>query len=410
MANRTADDVAELKQELAQFLLTEITSAQGAQMFRQEVSAQVASVIDKVLDERLAPALQRFEQQAAEQANALTARVDAALRRFEQDGPAGGASPEADQKIAELTARFDEMRARLSRAEEQGRRAVAQPLATPKLADERVAVAPKNTSLVPRWALWIIIILLALTALAIGNIYLERMTAPEPAQFGSTPPVLTTPPAAPASASPAPVAPPPVRTPPAVVTPAPVPPQNSASNPAVTPTPMSNRPAPPAVAAPSAPVPPPHPAHAIPADFAIERAWLAAQPFAVDGSVARHAGAGGHITTLKSLACGHSVTCTADSLLSGSDATKFIALQMLMSQINDRFCTPRRVVRVTGVAEDTSLRELAEVTRCAGLRTSGTCHDSDSKICLPDSTMVEAGDVNALMQLLRWALWKIGTM
>ena len=188
MANTSADEVAELKQELAQFLLTEITSAQGAQTFRKEVGAEVAAVIDQLLNERLTPAIQRIESQAAEQANALTARVDAALRRFEQGAPvAAGPSPETDQKIAELTARLDEMRARLLRTEEQGRRAVAQPIAAPKLADERIAVTPKNTSLVPRWALWVIILLLTLTALAIGNIYIERMTAAEPAPVTNNP-------------------------------------------------------------------------------------------------------------------------------------------------------------------------------------------------------------------------------
>ena len=204
MANTSADEVAELKQELAQFLLTEITSVQGAQTFRKEVGVEVAAVIDQVLNERLTPALQRIESQATEQANALTARVDAALRRFEQAAPVAGPSPEIEQKIAELTARLDEMRARLLRTEEQGRRAVAQPIAAPKLADERIAVTPKNTSLVPRWALWVIILLLAPTALAIGNIYVERMTATEPLTAIGTSPAFVPPAAGVSSSSTAP--------------------------------------------------------------------------------------------------------------------------------------------------------------------------------------------------------------
>src|SRR5690348_10284866 len=104
VANTSPDDVEELKQELAQFLLTEITSTQGQQTFRKEVSAEVAAVIDRVLNERLAPALQNIERQADEQMNQLTARVDAALRRFEQTGSVPGASPETDQKITDLTA------------------------------------------------------------------------------------------------------------------------------------------------------------------------------------------------------------------------------------------------------------------------------------------------------------------
>ena len=410
MANTSADEVAELKQELAQFLLTEITSAQGAQTFRKEVGAEVAAVIDQLLNERLTPAIQRIESQAAEQANALTARVDAALRRFEQGAPvAAGPSPETDQKIAELTARLDEMRARLLRTEEQGRRAVAQPIAAPKLADERIAVTPKNTSLVPRWALWVIILLLTLTALAIGNIYVERMTAAEPAPVTNNPPAFVPPAAgvAPSNMTLAPTtsghsSPPPPSTQP----PAAVPPQNPASNSTVTPTPINNTPAPPAVTSPAAT---PHAGHAIPAEFAIERGWLAAQPFAVEGTVAKRAGASGHITTLKSLVCGRSVTCTADSLFAGSDTTKFIALQMLMSQIGDRFCNPRRGVHVSGEVSDSSLRELAEVTRCAGLRASGPCKEGDNKVCLSDGDMIEAGDVSALSQLLRWALWKSGS-
>jgi len=344
VANTSPDDVEELKQELVQFLLTEITSTQGQQTFRKEVSAEVAAVIDQVLNERLAPALQTIERQAAEQMNQLTARVDAALRRFEKAAPVAGASPETDQKIGDLTARLDEVRARLARIEEQGRRAVAQPIATPKLADERIAVTPKNSSLIPRWALWIIIALLALTALGLGNIYYERMMTPAPAS--SSPPVFVTPPAPPqtgALTAPAHTTAAPATTPAQTAPPAPavsVPAQNPPSNHAVTPTPIGNTPAPPTVTAPASLQP--HPAHAIPADFAIERGWLAAQPFAVEGAVARRAGAGGHITTLKSLACGHATSCTADALFGSSDTTKFIALQMLMSQISDRFCSPRR--------------------------------------------------------------------
>ena len=401
MANTSADEVAELKQELDQFLLPEITSAQGAHTFRKEVSAEVAAVIDQVLNERLTPALQRIEAQAAEQANALTARVDAALRRFEQGAPVAAASAETDQKVAELTARLDEMRSRMVRMEEQGRRAVAQPIAAPKLADERIAVTPKNASLVPRWALWVIILLLLLTALGLGNIYLERMTAPEPIMPAPVfvPPANTTPSTpvpTPASSAPAPASSAPAN-------PVSVPPQNPPSNPAVTPTPINTTP-------PSTPASPPAHAHAIPADFAIERGWLAAQPFAVEGSVARHASTSSHITTLKALACGRSASCTADSLFGASEATQFIALQMVMSQIGDRFCTPRRGVHVTGVVDDGSLGELASVTQCAGLHPTAPCKNGDNKLCAPDAATIEAGDVNALSQLLRWGLWKIGSM
>ena len=82
---------------------------------------------------------------------------------------------------------------------------------------------------------------------------------------------------------------------------------------------------------------------------------------------------------------------------------------MLMSQIGDRFCYPRRAVHVSGEVSDSSLRELAEVTRCAGVRAGGACRDGDNKVCLSDGDMIEAGDVNALTQLLRWALWKTGS-
>jgi hypothetical protein len=410
VANTSPDDVEELKQELAQFLLTEITSTQGQQTFRKEVSAEVAAVIDRVLTERLTPALQNIERQAAEQMNQLSARVDAALRRFEQAGPVPGASPETDQKVSDLTARLDEVRARLLRMEEQGRRAVAQPIAKPKLADERIAVTPKNSSLIPRWALWIIIALLALTALGLGNIYYERMMTP--AAAGTNAPVFVTPPSAsppqtgtltaPASTTPAPAIAPAQTAPPAPVS---VPPQNARSNHTMTPTPIST--APPTVTAPASL--PPQPAHSIPADFAIERGWLAAQPFAVEGTVARRAGTGGHITTLKSLACGRSASCTADSLLNGSQATQFIALQMMMSQIGDRFCYPRRGVHVTGEVDDGSLSEVAAVTRCAGLRPAAPCKEGENRVCPPDANAIEAGDVNALSQLLRWALWKTGS-
>jgi hypothetical protein len=155
--------------------------------------------------------------------------------------------------------------------------------------------------------------------------------------------------------------------------------------------------------------PPPAHAHAIPADFAIERGWLAAQPFAVEGNAARSAGANGHIATLKTLVCGHAVTCTADALLSGPQATQFVALQMMMSQIGDRFCAPRRPVHVSGAVSDRALLELANVSRCPGLGAGGPCKEGENKVCAPDGDMIEAGDANALSQLLRWALWKTGS-
>lgn len=411
MANTSPDDVAELKQELAQFLLTEITSAQGQQTFRKEVSAEVAAVIDQVLSERLAPALQNIERQAAEQMSQLTARVDAALRRFEQAAPVSGPSPETDQKISDLAARLDEMRARLVRMEEQGRRAVAQPIAAPKLADERIAVTPKHTSLVPRWALWIIIVLLALTALGLGNIYYERMMAPAPASASA--PVFVTPPSAappqtgaltgPISTTPAPAAAPTQTTAPAPVS---VPAQNLPSNHAMTP--INNAPAPPTITAPASLPPQEHPAHAIPADFAIERGWLAAQPFAVERSVARHAGSNERIATLKSLVCGRSASCTADSLLDGPDVKRLIALQMLMSQIGDRFCSPRRAVRVTGEVSADTLQELVGVARCAGAH-AYPCKEGENRVCPPDPDAIQGGDESARAQLLRWALWKTGS-
>lgn len=393
MANTPPDDVAELKQELAQFLLTEITSVQGASTFRKEVSDQVAAVIDQVLTARLTPALQNMERQAAEQANQLTARVDAALRRVEQQVP-GATSPETDKLVADLTARLDETRTRLARLEEQGRRAVAQPIAqpivTPKLADERIAAAPKSASAVPRWALWIVIALLALTALGLGNIYYERLMAPQPAD--AMPPVFVPPPSTPAPLT-APVSVPPQN-----------PPQNSAVTPAApTPAPAT---APPPATTPATAPPATH-ARNVPADFAIERGWLAAQPFMVERSVARHAGATQAITTLKRLVCGQSASCTSDALLSGSDAKQLIALQMLMSQIGDRFCSPRRAVRVTGEVSADGLTELTGVARCAGAH-AYPCKETDSTVCPPDPDAIQAGDASARAQLLRWALWKTG--
>jgi hypothetical protein len=395
VANTSPDDVAELKQELAQFLLTEITSVQGASTFRKEVSDQVGAVIDQVLTARLVPALQNMERQAAEQANQLTARVDAALRRVEHQVP-GATSPETDKLVADLTARLDETRTRLARLEEQGRRAVAQPIAqsiaTPKLADERIAVAPKSASAVPRWALWIVIALLALTALGLGNIYYERLMAPQPA--AATPPVFVPPPATPAPLT-APVSVPPQN-----------PPQNSGVTPA-TPAPAPAMAPPPAATPAPATAPPATHARNIPADIAIERGWLAAQPFMVERAVARHAGATESITTLKRLVCGHGASCTSDALLSGPDAKQLIALQMLMSQIGDRFCSPRRAVRVTGEVSAGGLTELTGVARCAGAH-AYPCKETDSTVCPPDPDAIQAGDASARAQLLRWALWKTG--
>ena len=62
MANNAGDDIALLKEELAQFLLGEITSAQGGQAFRGEVSEQVAAVVDQILADRLRPTLDRVER------------------------------------------------------------------------------------------------------------------------------------------------------------------------------------------------------------------------------------------------------------------------------------------------------------------------------------------------------------
>ncbi len=88
---------------------------------------------------------------------------------------------------------------------------------------------------------------------------------------------------------------------------------------------------------------PPQPHAHIPADFAIERGWLAAQPFAVEPRLAHRVGSSDALPTLKSIVCGRSPNCASDALMSDSVGGKqLIALQMLMSQIGDRFCTPRK--------------------------------------------------------------------
>ncbi|MEJ1967470.1 MAG: hypothetical protein WDN03_02350 [Rhizomicrobium sp.] len=402
MANTSPDDVALLKQELAQFLLAEITSAGGAQAFRKEVGDQVGAVIDRILNERLDPALAAMQRQAAEQMRVLTERVERALRRVEDQAPAGP-SPETDRQLADLTARLDDMRQRLAKVEEAKPRATAQPLRPPetkqsetRLADERLAVAPASTSSLPRWALWLLLLLLALSVLGLGNLYYERLMAPD--AVASPPPVF--------------VAPAPSAQPPA--THVSVPPQTPATMPTMTPTPApAPQTAPPVITPPPAvlpkPTPPQQHARAIPADFAIERGWLAAQPYAVEPRLARRVGTAGSLPTLKSVVCGRAGNCTSDALMSpGSEAKQLIALQMLMSQIGDRFCAPRRSVDVTGQVSAEGLADLAAIAKCAG-GAAYPCRETDNRVCPPDSDSLQAGLPAARAALLRWALWKTGS-
>lgn len=388
MANTTGDDVALLKDELAQFLLGEIASTQGGEAFRREVGDQVAAVIDHILAERLKPALDKLERRSTEQAAETTARVDDALRRLRASAPGEDA---VERRLAEIAASLDQLRQRLARLEEQGGRprtaAMAQPIAAPppRLADERIAAPRPTGSALPRWMLWLLLALLVLSVLGLGNLYYERLFAPD---------VVTPPPAAaapqtsvPAMASTTP--------PPAAVS---VPPQNTA-------TVAPPSPAPPLATAPA----PSQPAARIPADFAIERGWLAAQPYAVDPRLARRVGANTQRPTLKSIVCDASPTCTSDTLMAeGTEAKQLIALQMLMSQIGDRFCTPRRSVAVNGLVSAEGLADFAGIANCAG-GAPANCRETQNKVCAPDADALQSGSQAARAALLRWALWKTGS-
>jgi hypothetical protein len=402
VANTSPDEIAQLKQELAQFLLAEITSAQGAATFRQEVGEQVGAVIDKILAERLTPALARLEQESAQQIRGATDRVDQMLRRLEEAAP-GSASPAGEQQLADVTTRLDEVRQRLARLEDRERNnrgggAMAQPLRAPEPAvpERGDGEAPAAAAPWPRWALWLLLLIGLLTVVGLGNIYYERLMAPAPETNSAVPtpvmPKISAAPPADTTAAP----------PPAAVS---VPPQKPAAIPAVTPAP-----APPSASPPPTPTPVPQPhARNIPADFAIERGWLAAQPFAVEPRLARQVGSRDSIPTLKSVVCGRGANCTSDALLSGgSDAKQVIALQMLMSQIGDRFCVPRRAVDVTGQVTPEGLADLAAIAKCAG-GTAHPCVETENRVCPPDADALLAGTQAARAALLRWALWKTGS-
>ncbi len=409
MAN--PDDVALLKEELAQFLLTEIASAQGGAAFRREVGDQVGVVIDQILAERLKPALDNLERRAAEQARAASDTLDAALARVKAAAPAGD-SPATEQKLSEMTAALDQLRQRIAKIEETPKpariaAATAQPMQAPgrtepKLADERIAAPAATASSLPRWMVWTLLILLALSVIGLANLYYEKLSTPAAAP---APTVAFTPP--PAAAAPAPAttasAPPPATTPaPSPVTPAPVsvPPQNTAAIAPVTPKPS---PAPPAQQ------PAPQPAARIPADFAIERGWLAAQPYAVEPRLARHLGLYESFPTLRSLVCGNTANCASDALIDDSmDGKQLVALQMLMSQIGDRFCVPRRSVAVTGKVSSAGLADLAAIAACAG-GAPARCSETQNRICPPDPQALQSGSAAARATLMRWALWKTGS-
>jgi hypothetical protein len=399
------DDVALLKEELAQFLLTEIASAQGGTAFRREVGDQVGVVIDQILAERLKPALDNLERSASEQSRAASDTLDAALARVKAATPTGD-SPAVEQKLSEMTAALDQLRQRIARIEETpkpARLAVAQPMQAPgrtesKLADERIAAPTATASSLPRWMVWLLLILLALSVLGLANLYYEKLSTPAATQAPAvafTPPPVTTP-------SPTTSAPPPATTPtPPTVTPAPppvsVPPQNTAAIAPVTPKPA---PTPPAT---------PQPAARIPADFAIERGWLAAQPYAVEPRLARHLGLNESFPTLRSLVCGSSANCASDALIDDSmDGKQLVALQMLMSQIGDRFCVPRRSVAVTGKVSASGLADLAAIASCAGGATS-RCTETQNRVCPPDPEALQSGSAAARATLMRWALWKTGS-
>ena len=403
MANTSPDDVSQLKQELAQFLLSEITSVQGAATFRQEVADQVGAVIDQLFAERLAPALAKMEQDSARQIREITDRVEPALRRLE-DATSGGPSQASEQQLSEITRQIDEIRQRLARIEDQKRGArlggaTVQTLGANDPAGAERDRGPATAAVAPwpRWLLWLLLFLGVLTTAGLANLYYERLVAPAPEAIRAAPPAT-----APVAASNAPssVVGAIAQRPAAVAAP---PPSSVAPPAAATPSIVPQAPPPPV------PAPRPH-ARNIPADFAIERGWMAAQPFAVDPRLARRVGAAGTLPTLRSVVCGSSEVCTSDALLSAaSDAKQIIALQMLMAQIGDGFCTPRRTVAVTGQVSAAGLADLAAIALCAG-GTAHPCVEAQDKVCPPDADTLQAGMPSARTALLRWALWKTGSM
>ena len=409
MANTNTDDVALLKEELAQFLLSEIATAQGGAALRREVAEQVAAVIDQILDERLKPVLDNLERQAAEQSRQAGMKVDDALARLKSAMPADK-SPVSDQKLSEIAATLDQLRQRVGRVEDAAKpprvaAATAQPMQAPgrteaKLADERIAAPRATSSSLPRWMFWLLLLLLALTVLGLGNLYYEKLSKPEIV----APPIVSTP--KPTASAPVPVLSTPH--PQAAVS---VPPQNPVAIAPVTPTPTTTLPIPVPMGAATAVhlAPPPQPASRIPADFAIERGWLAAQPFAVDPRLARRVGSNDTLPTLKSLVCGASPNCSSDALMTeGMAGKQLIALQMLMSQIGDRFCSPRRSVAVTGLVSSEGLSDLAAIAKCAG-GGPASCRETQNRVCPPDSDALQSGSQAARAVLLRWALWKTGS-
>lgn len=400
------DDVARLKEELSQFLLSEIATAEGGQAFRREVEGQVGAVVDRMLAERLKPALDNLERQAAEQAQRSNATLDEALARLKAG--TGTDTAATDQKLSEIAASLEQLRQRVGKVEENAKpqrvaAATAQPLPArteAKLADERIAEPAASASSLPRWMVWLLLGLLALALLGLGNLYYEKLSKPDavtpaPVAFAPAP----TPASTPMTSTPSTAVPsPPPRQ--AAVS---VPPQTPAAIAPVTPKPAPTQPT-------ATPVtPPPQPATHIPADFAIERGWMAAQPYAVEPRLARHAGIYETSPTLKSLVCGRSPNCTSDALMTdGSEATQVIALQMLMSQIGDRFCVPRQTVAVTGKVSPAGLVDLAGIARCAG-GAPAACHETQTRVCPPDSDALLSGSDAARATLLRWALWKTGS-
>jgi hypothetical protein len=235
--------------------------------------------------------------------------------------------------------------------------------------------------------------------LGLGNLYYEKLTGPvvvAPSPVATLPPPAASTPARAAVPAPTP-APPPQQQ--AVS----VPPQNPAAIPDVTP-----RPAPTVPAATTTPAPQPLPR--FPADVAIERGWLAAQPYAVDPRLARRVGSSQSYPTLKSIVCGRTPNCTSDALLAaGMEDEQLIALQMLMSQIGDRFCAPRRSLAVTGLVSAAGLADLGAIAKCAG-GAPASCAETQNRVCAPDANALQSGSQAARSALLRWALWKTGSI
>ncbi|MBV9044453.1 MAG: hypothetical protein JO294_04975, partial [Alphaproteobacteria bacterium] len=213
MATTSPDDIALLKQELAQFLLAEITTADGAQTFRGEVSSEVGQVIDKILNERLAPALDNLKKETAEHARATNATLDEALAKLKAATPAE--SPEVDRKLADIAATLDELRARVGRFEDSVKALKSGPTATVQPIKTPVPTATAQPPF-PSWALWTLLALSVVSVLGLANIYYERMMLPR-APASDTVAVFTPPkprPVPPATTTTAPPASTPVSVPP----------------------------------------------------------------------------------------------------------------------------------------------------------------------------------------------------